>query len=91
MIKLPKRNKSNRFLIDAAKFVINSGVSIDWGSNCDDWVCISAPDEDDIFMQGDSAREFMDEMEAIERRFRSFDSYTAALVVAKPYVECIWG
>ena len=90
-MQFPKRNKSNSVLIDMAQFVHNSGVSIDWGSDYDDWVCISAKGEDDIFMQGDGAREFMMEVETIEKRYRSFDTYTAALVVAKPYVECIWG
>lgn len=90
-MKFPKRNKSNKFVLDAALFVYNSGVVIDWGSDCDDWVCISAKGEEDIFIQGDGAREFLFEVESICKKYRSFDEYTAALVVAKPYVECIWG
>ena len=89
-MKFPKRNKSNRHLLDIAQFVHRSGISIDWGSDCDEWVCISAKDEEDIFMQGDDARQFMQEVESIEKRYRSFDTYIAALVVAKPYIECIW-
>ena len=87
----PKRNKSNRFLLDAAEFVYRSGVSITWGYDCDDWVCISAKDEEDIYFEGHEARNFMQETHAIQRKYRSFDEYTAALVVAKPYIECIWG
>lgn len=90
-MKFPKRNKSNQYLLDMALFSYNSGVSIDWGSGCDDWVCISCKDEEDIFIQGDDASEFMKEIKSITKHYHSFDEYTAALVVAKPYIECIWG
>ena len=90
MTTFPKRNRSNRFLLDMARFSHNSGAVVDWGSDCDDWVCISAKGQDDIYMQGDEAREFMAEVEMICKRYRSFDDYTAALVVAKQFIECIW-
>lgn len=86
-MQFPKRNKSNRFLLDIAKYSYNSGVVIGWGSNCDDWVSIDIEGYDGVFMQGSDATEFMQEMENLQKRYRSFDAYTAALVIAKPYVE----
>lgn len=86
-MKFPKRNKANRFLLDMAEYSYNSGAVIDWGTDCDDWVSIDIEGYDGVFMQGATASEFMQEMEDLQKRYRSFDSYTAALVIAKPYIE----
>ena len=86
-MKFPKKNRSNKYLIAQAEFSYNSGAVIDWGSNCDDWVSIDIEGFDEVFMQGESAAEFMQEMNNLCRRFRSIDEYTAALIVAAPYIE----
>lgn len=88
-MEFPKRNKSNRFLIDQAKRSYASGAVIDWGTDCDEWVSIDVPDTEGISMQGESATEFMNEVEVITKRYPSFDDYTAVLVVASPYIECL--
>lgn len=87
-MKFPKKNKSNKFLIKMAEFSYNSGAVIDWGSDCDDWVSIDIDGYDGVFMQGNNASEFMQDIEKITRKYRSIDEYTAALIVAKPYIEC---
>lgn len=86
-MKFPKKNKSNRFLIEMAEFSYNSGAVVAWGSNCDCWVSIDIEGCDGVFMQGESASEFLHEVGGICRKYRSIDEYTAALTVAKPYIE----
>ena len=73
-----------------ARSVLNSKASVDWGCDYDYWVSISCKGEDDIFMQGDDARDFLGEMEKISKRCKALDEYTIALALAKPYIECIW-
>lgn len=88
-MKFPKKNKSNRFLIDMAKYCYNSGIVVDWGSDCDDWVSIEDKNDKDncIFMQGDGASEFIQEIKTMCKKYRSFDEYTCALIIALPYAE----
>ena len=75
----------------SAKRMQNSKVTIDWGSDCDDWVSIDAPGEESIFMQGNDATEFQAEIKALEHRCTRMNSYTIALALAEQYVESIWG
>lgn len=91
-MKFPKRNKSNRYLLEQAEYSYNSGAVIDWGSNCDDWISIEDKNDSDnfIFLQGADASDFLEQMQAMERKYRSFDSYTCALVLAKRYIDCCW-
>ena len=42
-------------------------------------------------MQGDDAESFINEVETMCKRFPSLDEDTAALSLAEPCVECIWG
>ena len=73
----------------AAKRMENSGVSIDWDSGYST-VLISCAGEDDIFMQGDEADTFIEEIEAMGNRCRSLNPYIIALALAEPYAENIW-
>lgn len=88
-MKFPKKNKSNRFLVDIAMQCHNSGIVVDWGSDCDDWVSIEDKNDTDnsVFMQGDDASEFIQGIESMARKYRSFDEYTCALILAWPYAE----
>lgn len=70
----------------AAKRMENSGISIDWDSGYST-VSISCAGEDDIFMQGEEADEFIEEIEAMANRCRSMTEYTIALALAEPYAE----
>lgn len=76
-------------LKSAAKRMADSGVSIDWDSDYST-VSISCEGEDDIFMQGEEADEFIEEIEAMGDRCRSMSPYTIALAMAEPYAENIW-
>lgn len=82
--------KATRYIHQQADYTEQSRVSVDWDSAFST-VNISHPGDDDIFMQGDDADEFIAELDALCKRFPSLDEYTAALALAKPYVENIWG
>jgi len=85
---LPKINRSNRFLVEQMKFVINSGVSVDWNSTYST-VSIYCEGSEGVFMQGHEAEEFINQIELITRRFRSFSEYHAALVLAYDYLDLL--
>lgn len=87
---MSKPTKATRFIHAAANRMRNSDITIDIDSSFST-VCISCPGEDDIFMQGDDAESFIEEVETMCKRFPSLDEDTAALSLAEPYVECIWG
>lgn len=53
-------------------------------------VCISAQGEEDIFMQGDEADEFIAEVDKLWNDAQHVTEDEAALCAASPYVECIW-
>ena len=89
-MKLAHKTKANRYIVEAAERVYNSGITIDWDSAFST-VSIDHPDEESIFMQGDDADQFIGEIETLCKRFPSLDEYTAALSLAEPYAECIWG
>lgn len=73
----------------AAKRMADSGVSIDWDSGYST-VSISCEGEDDIFMQGEEADDFISEIETLADRCRSMNEYTIALALAEPYAENLW-
>ena len=89
-MEFPKRNKSNRVLIDLAKYSYNSGAMVTIDRRFP-WVLIEAEGEDNIFKQGYDADNFIAEVDQIRKRYRSFNEDVAALVVAKQYIECLWG
>jgi hypothetical protein len=65
------------------------GVTVD----CDNklsTVCISSDGEDDIFMQGDDAVQFIHECELYKHGCKQLDYYIIMLAVAEPYAKSIW-
>lgn len=72
-----------------AKYVVNSGASVMVISSFPT-VCISAKGQDDIFMQGDDAKQFISEVETISNRCKRLNFDIIELALAKPYIDCIW-
>lgn len=85
---MSKPTKATRFIHEAAQRVRDSGISVEWCSAFET-VSIDATENEGVFMQGDEARAFIEEIVALCRRFRSLDEYTAALALAEPYAECV--
>lgn len=53
------------------------------------WVAITCKGEEDIFMQGDEADEFMEEVRKIGARCTSLAEDTIELALAEPYTD-LW-
>ena len=83
---MARTTKATRYIRAAAKRCSDGGVVVDWDSGYST-VSIDAPGEDGLFMQGDEADSFIDEVEALCKRYPSLDEYTAALALAEPYAE----
>jgi hypothetical protein len=79
--------KATRFIHEAADFVRNSGFTVTIDSPFS-WVSIDGPDDENVFMQGEEAETFIDEVRTLCKRYPSLTEDTAALALAKPYVEC---
>lgn len=56
-------------------------------------VCIQDDDgvQDDIFMQGDDAAQFIDQRDALYEQVQTLGKDVIELHLAGPYAECIWG
>ena len=87
---MSKPTRATRFIHEAAARCSAAGVSVCWDSAYST-VCISGEKEEDIFMQGDEADTFIEEIGVLCRRFPSLEEDTAALALAEPYTECLWG
>lgn len=87
-MKLAHKTKANKYIVESAYRVYESGVTVDW-DYAFSTVSINCEGEDEIFMQGDDADQFIGEINALCKRFPSLDEYTAALALAEPYSECI--
>lgn len=85
-----KPTKVTRHIHEMADYSQVSGASVDWCSSMQTFA-IACEGQDDIFMQGDEASDVIDEIEALCKRYPSLDEYTAALCIAKPYIESVWG
>lgn len=84
-----KTTKATRHIREAAQRCINGGITVD----CDRYfstVSIDAVGKDSIFMQGDEAADFIDERDALCKRYPSLSENIAALALAEPYAGCIW-
>ena len=79
--------QATKFIRAAAARCRASGVTVDIDSRFPT-VAIDAPGEDGVFMQGDEADNFIGEVRALCKRYRSLDEDTAALALAEPYAEC---
>lgn len=81
--------KANRYIREAAARCRASGVTVDIDSRFST-VAIDAPGEDGVFMQGDEAENFIEEVRALCKRYPSLDEDTAALALAEPYAETLF-
>ncbi|MFN7881567.1 MAG: hypothetical protein ACK5PF_00920 [bacterium] len=84
-----KPTKATRYIHEAADYSFNSGAVVDWDSAFSTF-SIDAENEDGIFMQGDEADQVIAEIDALCKKYPSLDPYTAALCIAKPYIENLW-
>ena len=85
-----KPTRATRHIHTLADYSQESGASVDWDSSMETFL-IACKGEDDIFMQGDEASAVIGEIESMCKRYPSLDEYTAALCIAKSYIESIWG
>ena len=53
-------------------------------------VCISSNGEEDIFMQGEDASDFIAQVDNLYEKAGDVTEDEAALCCAAPYCECIW-
>lgn len=84
-----KPTRATRHIHTLADYSQESGAVVDWCSSMETF-SVSCDGQDDIFMQGDEASAVIGEIESMCRRFPSLDEYTAALCIAKSYIENIW-
>ena len=81
--------KATKFIREAAARCRADGVTVDMDSPYST-VAIDAPGQDGLFMQGDEADQFINEVRALCKRYRSLDEDTAALALAAPYAETLF-
>lgn len=81
--------RATKFIREAAARTRDSGVTVDMDSLYST-VAIEAPGTDGFFMQGDEADQFIAEVRALCKRYRSLDEDTAALALAEPYAETLF-
>lgn len=86
---MSKPTRATTYIHQSFNRMKNAGVSIDWDESFQT-VSIDHPDEKSIFMQGSEAQDYIDQINALCKRYRSLDEYTAALYLAEQYVDCIW-
>ena len=53
-------------------------------------VCISSKGQEDIFMQGDDAEQFIAECEELSERCQCLNMGIIELALAEPYAENLW-
>lgn len=85
---MAKPTKATKCIHEAANR-FKSCATIDWDSIFPT-VTMSTSGQDDLFMQGDEAQEFIDQIDQLTKRYPSLDEYTAACALAEPYAEAIW-
>lgn len=89
MTTKPKpRTRATRFIWQAYDRMKAAGIDVETDSAYQT-VCISKAGEDDIFMQGDDADQFISEARAIWNRYRSLPDYVCEMALAEPYTE-LW-
>lgn len=83
-MNFPKRNKSNRFLLDQAVFVLNSGVIVNSDyrfPTVEITDCASS-----YYLQGNDAEVFAAKVKGICKRFPSIAEDVAELIVSYDYL-----
>jgi hypothetical protein len=83
-----KHTKATRYIVESAQRCINGNVTVDVDSSYQT-VSIDAPGEESIFMQGDEAQDFIDQRDALTKRYPSLSDYVAELALAEPYTD-LW-
>jgi hypothetical protein len=81
--------RATKFIREAAARCRADGVTVDIDSLYST-VAIDAPGHDGVFMQGDEADTFIDEVRALCKRYPSLDEDAAALALAEPYAETLF-
>jgi len=81
--------RATKFIREAAARCRASGVTVDLDSAFST-VAIDAPGEDGVFMQGDEADNFIEEVRALCKRYPSLDEDAAALALAETYAETLF-
>ena len=89
MTTKPKpRTRATRFIWQAYDRMKAAGIDVDCDSSYST-VCISAPGQDDIFMQGDEADSFIEECCNLWNRYQSLPMDVCEMALAEPYTE-LW-
>lgn len=86
--KPKRRTRATRHIWQACDRMKAAGIDVDTDSAFST-VCISAPGEDDIFMQGDDADQFINEARAMWKRYRSLPMGVCEMALAERYTE-LW-
>lgn len=79
---------ATKHIHEAADYVRNSGFTVTVDSSFS-WVSMNGPGEEGPFLQDQEADDFIAEARALCNRYPSLDMDTAALALAKPYIESI--
>ena len=82
------RTRATRVIWQAYDRMRAGGVEVETDSRFST-VCISCRGEDDIFMQGDDARSFIDEARAMWKRYPSLPMAVCEMALAEPYTD-LW-
>ena len=74
-----------------AAYSSNSGVCVEVNTSMQ-WVSITdmTGSNGAIFMQGDEAGEFIDEIDSLYDQLQTIDKDTIALALARDYIENLW-
>ena len=86
--KPKRRTRATRFIWQAYDRMKAAGIDVDCDSGFST-VAISAPGEDDIFMQGDDADQFISESRAMWKRYPSLPMSVCVMALAEPYTD-LW-
>ena len=86
---MAKPTKATKYIHEAAQYVIDSQFTVTMHSALS-WVNISSADPaESIFLQGQEADEYIDEVNVLCKRYPSLNLYTAMYSLAKPYIDCL--
>ena len=86
--KPKRRTPATRFIWQAYDRMKDSGIDVDCDSAYST-VAISKAGEDDIFMRGDDADQFISEARAMWKRYRSLPMGVCEMALAERYTE-LW-
>lgn len=79
---------ATKYIHEAAQYVLDSQFTVTWDSAYE-WVSINGPGEEGPFLQGHEASAYIDEANALCKRYPSLTRDTAMYSLAKPYIDCL--